>query len=179
MQFLALHLVYCIVFFYLWFIWTWLVKDSMHSALIPLLYKSHHSSISVKQQKGIFPPLSLCWRECCGFCYVHKLTKWTVHFSHCFSPCRFFKINGSCLPSLSEQHWLFLSPQSLPHGLHVCITHTTQSLAHMPDWNMILQLPLEHTFLALVPHIRRQICSFCFLTVLNTFASSRSICSIG
>ena len=44
---------------------------------------------------------------------------------------------------------------------------------------MILQLPLEHTFPALVPHIRRQICSFCFLTVLNTFASSRSMGSIG
>lgn len=39
------------------------MKDSMHSALIPLLYKSHHSSVSVKQQKGIFFSPCLCAEE--------------------------------------------------------------------------------------------------------------------
>lgn len=83
---------------------------------------------------------------------------------------------------LSKPQWITLTfsrPRSLPHGLHICITHTTQSLAHMPEWNVILQLPLEHIFSALVPHIRRQICSCYFLnTDSNTFTSSRSIYSI-
>jgi len=62
------------------------VKDSMHSALIPLLYKSHHSSVSVKQQKGIFFPLVFVLKGVLWFLLCSQADKMDSTFFTLFQP---------------------------------------------------------------------------------------------